>query len=557
MFVEKTPETPDSAILQVRQAVWQMRTPDDLGQVLTAIRRALEEMALPFFSCSLSVVESRNGASVIHFWATTREGQWIKEEHAAAADHPILGFIKNETPVYRPDLEKDDPYNEAGRIRRAYGVPIRCLLDMPYSQGSLSLSSLEPDAFSARHTRILGMLLPHFEDALRRLDDLQALRERNRELERLNKELNDFTAVASHDLKAPLRRIIQFTGLLKQTHEAADLEKSAFFTQHILNQAQNMTDLVNHLLDYAKAGNSENNFRPVPLAGVVDKALDNLSAVLEESNARVEVAPLPTVWGEAVFLAQLFQNLIDNSVKYQDKDVPHIRISAAPDGDMWRIKIQDNGIGIEPQYLLRIFEPFKRLHTQQAFKGTGLGLATCKRIVEDHNGRLWVESRAGEGSTFFATFQDASDAPPAAPAPKAKPPKTFARRPLRILLAEDDPTCLMTADATLRSLGHEVTGVTTGAEALQSFEEKGGHFDILILDIQMPVWSGAEVTSRIRNGKQESGRDIPIIALTARRNDDEELFLSMGFSGFLTKPLDKDRLSEILSRFTSAAPPAP
>ncbi|WP_052303285.1 ATP-binding protein [Deinococcus maricopensis] len=237
------------------------------------------------------------------------------------------------------------------------------------------------------------------------------------ELARSNAELSRFAFVAAHDLQEPLRTIISFTELLERKH-AADLSAGARrYLSFIVGGARRMKTLVDDLLAYSRVSADPPHLRPVPLSAAVTHALDALDAALHATAARVHVDALPDVLGDEGQLAQVFQNLIGNAVKFRrDGTSPEVRIHADRTGEMWHVRVHDNGIGMDPAYLERIFVMFQRLHAKSQYEGTGLGLAICQKIIEAHGGRIWADSAPGQGSTFHFTLRDAR-----APAPDAQP----------------------------------------------------------------------------------------------------------------------------------------
>jgi light-regulated signal transduction histidine kinase (bacteriophytochrome) len=167
-----------------------------------------------------------------------------------------------------------------------------------------------------------------------------------------------------------------------------------------------MRTLIDNLLAYSRLGTYGNPFAPADCEAILQLALANLRVVIEESGAVVTHDPLPTVWADATQLLQIFQNLLGNAIKFRSAAPPTIHIGATRAADAWVLAVRDNGIGIEPQYAERIFVIFQRLHTRVEYPGTGIGLALCKKIVERHGGRIWVESALGGGATFLFTLPD-------------------------------------------------------------------------------------------------------------------------------------------------------
>ena len=227
---------------------------------------------------------------------------------------------------------------------------------------------------------------------------------KSKELERSNKELESFAAATSHDLKEPLRSLATYLQLLvKRYGDKLDSEASRLIKES-LKAAERMYILIDDLLAYSQAIKKDRVLTSVNCLKVLEQTILNLKVAIEENNVSVTFDSLPALEYVEHELMQVFQNLLGNAVKYRSKDAPKVHISAKQSGKEWIFSIQDNGIGIEPQYFERIFEIFQRLHSRDEYSGTGIGLAICKKIVEKHDGRIWVESRPGEGSTFYFTI---------------------------------------------------------------------------------------------------------------------------------------------------------
>jgi signal transduction histidine kinase len=224
--------------------------------------------------------------------------------------------------------------------------------------------------------------------------------ERTRELSRMNDELRQFAYVASHDLQEPLRTVASYAQLLARRYRNK-LDKDADeFIEYMVGGVTRMHTLLNDMLAYSRVTESKDKpLSPANLNAVVQSAIMNLDLTISENHARVHVDSLPTLPGDEVQLTQVFQNLIGNAIKYKSEEPPSVSISASEGDAEWIISVTDNGIGIDAQYTERIFGIFKRLHGRE-LPGTGMGLAICKRIIERHNGRIWVESETGRGSKF-------------------------------------------------------------------------------------------------------------------------------------------------------------
>jgi PAS domain S-box-containing protein len=223
------------------------------------------------------------------------------------------------------------------------------------------------------------------------------------ELARSNAELERFAYIASHDLQEPLRTMHSFAQLLERRLSRHDDPSVRECLDFIVDSALRMRRIILDLLDFSRLGQAGVNMREVLMASVVEAAIENLAAGVAECGARLEIGELPVVRADETQMIQLFQNLIGNALKFRSEAPPHIRIySAAADG-AYVFSVADNGPGIAPEYFDAIFEAFKRLHGRD-IPGTGIGLAVCRRIVENHNGRIWVESTQGKGSTFYVAL---------------------------------------------------------------------------------------------------------------------------------------------------------
>ncbi len=222
------------------------------------------------------------------------------------------------------------------------------------------------------------------------------------ELERSNRELQQFAYVASHDLQEPLRTVANYVELLALKYREKLDATADKYISFAVDGTNRMSDLINDLLTYSRVATRGHAFETVDMKATVRKVLESLKRVILRDNAVVTSDELPEVSGDQMQLMQLMQNLITNGIKFRKKNVaPRIHISAEFRGNHWVFGVRDNGIGIEPQFQDRIFVIFQRLHTRAEYPGTGVGLAICKRIVERHGGRIWVESRQGEGSSFY------------------------------------------------------------------------------------------------------------------------------------------------------------
>jgi PAS domain S-box-containing protein len=233
-----------------------------------------------------------------------------------------------------------------------------------------------------------------------------------RELERSNAELEQFAYVASHDLQEPLRMVASYCQLLERRYKGKLDADADEFIGYAVEGAGRMQRLINDLLTYSRVGRRANPLAPLASGDAVKLALANLKGAIAESGVAVEVDELPTVRGDRTLLAQLFQNLVGNAIKFRRDELPLVRIGAERIDEHWQFTVADNGIGIEPAYLERVFLIFQRLHERSKYPGTGIGLAIAKKVVDYHGGRIWIDSTPGKGSRFHFTLQPVTAAEP-------------------------------------------------------------------------------------------------------------------------------------------------
>ena len=242
-----------------------------------------------------------------------------------------------------------------------------------------------------------------------RLND--ELLERTQELERSNRDLEQFAYAASHDLQEPLRMVRSYMELLTEDY-AEQLDAGARqYVAYAHDGAVRMQELVQGLLAYSRVGSEAKPLEPVDTARLLQQVMHDLQQAIAASGATVVHGELPEVEGDRTQLAQLFQNLVSNGLKFRGATTPQVNVSCRRDHDDWVFSVRDNGIGIAAADFNRVFDMFRRLHHRTEYPGTGIGLAMCRKIVERHGGRIWLQSKLGNGSTFFFTLPAGQPAP--------------------------------------------------------------------------------------------------------------------------------------------------
>ncbi len=324
-------------------------------------------------------------------------------DHETLYDQP-LAFIDAIHPDDREQVREaylalpEEPYDEEYRVVRPDG-DVRWV----HARGT---SAVAPDA-DGEMVRVIGI----GEDVTEHKRREERLEELVAELESSNERLEQFAYAASHDLQEPLRMVSSYLQLIEDRYgEELDEEAREFF-DFAVDGADRMREMIQGLLAYSRVETGGNPFEPVALDAVLDAVEDDLRIRIEDSDAEIDADPLPTVVGDEGQLRQVFQNLLDNAIEYSGDDDPRIRIAAtATDDSRWEITIRDEGIGIDPENVDRVFEVFERLHAVGDHAGTGIGLALVERIVERHGGEIRVDSKPGEGTAFTFSLPAAEPA---------------------------------------------------------------------------------------------------------------------------------------------------
>ncbi len=342
-----------------------------------------------------------NDMELTSFW-----GRVIKEGKPQLVNDPASDPDTTGTPVGHPP------------IRSFLGVPLRWedravgVIALANKEGGFEEEDVQDlDALGAAFMEALGRYRAEVELRLRRevLEELVTertaeLHEAMAELERSNAELQQFAYVASHDLQEPLRMISSYVQLLADRYRGRLDDDADEFIGYAVDGAERMQTLISDLLALSRVGTGGEEMKPTDVNVALGRARANLAFPIEESGAVITSDTLPSVMADETNLSQLFQNLIGNSIKFRGSEPPRVHVSANLEGGEWVFSVKDSGIGFDPRHSERIFDIFQRLNPRGTYKGTGIGLAISRKIVEQHGGRIWAESEPGEGATFYFTM---------------------------------------------------------------------------------------------------------------------------------------------------------
>lgn len=362
----------------------------------------------------------------LDYWNTVSEGQGTCGTALEKGKRIIVEDVEN-NPIFNG--ETLDVQLKAG-VRAVQSTPIMTRTGKPL--GMFSTHYKNPHRPNQREIQLLDLLASQIADIIENknvedhrqkiLEKKQSLSEKLqisnneliniqhelkktiKELEVSNRELEQFAYIASHDLQEPLRMVASFTQLLERKYKNELDDEARDYIYFAVDGAKRMQDLINDLLAFSRITSKTGEFKEVSLDKVVDEVLFNLEIAIEDCRAVIHRRHLPVIYGDYGQMVQVFQNLIGNSLKYRGEETPDIQISVQNEPKEWIISVKDNGIGINQQYFNKIFQIFRRLHTKEEFDGTGIGLAITKRIIENHGGKIWVESEPGKGSIFYFTI---------------------------------------------------------------------------------------------------------------------------------------------------------
>jgi signal transduction histidine kinase len=381
----------------------------DLRAVLDVLLDKID-LLLPYSAATLRLFNRETGELESFASRNLNEEEWKAQVVQSLSDRPKRGLanlvFETQTPLMVPNALTDPRTREPAFFRKhglvSYlGVP---LIAKDEILGVLSFYTKEEHEFSNEEIELLSTIVGSAAIAIHNSQLYEDIKASKDDLARSNAELQQFAYVSSHDLQEPLRMVASYTQLLAKRYKGKLDSDADEFIGFAVDGVNRMQGLIKDLLAYSRVGTRGKDFEPTDCTATLSEALSNLKVAIEESGAVVTHDPLPTVVADGTQLGQLFQNLVGNAIKFRNEKSPLVHVSAKRNGKEWLFSVQDNGIGIDPQYAERIFVIFQRLHGKGEYPGTGIGLAVCKKIVERHRGRIWVESKPGEGATFYFTL---------------------------------------------------------------------------------------------------------------------------------------------------------
>ncbi|MEK7326501.1 MAG: ATP-binding protein [Chloroflexota bacterium] len=420
----------DHAVVSIIRDITERRQAEEAARLLQTVTQAIvaAENFRSAVDTALSTVCAATGWIYGEAWIPTPDGTCLEcasawhsgapglDEFGQASQNftftPGVGLPGrvwlSKQPAWVRDVTLNSNFTRAPLALRA---GLKAAMAIPVLAGADVVAVIEffvrePREADERLVRLVSAVAAQLGLLFQRKQAEERLKHTLAELARSNAELEQFAYVASHDLQEPLRAVAGFVQLLQQRYQGQLDARADEYIRQAVEGAARMQALITDLLAYSRVGTRGKPFEPTDGAAILKIVLANLAVAIAENGAAVTHDGLPTVMADPTQMTQLFQNLLGNAIKFQGERPPEIHVAAERREGEWLFSVRDNGPGIEPQYFERIYGVFQRLHTRREYPGTGIGLAICKKIVERHGGRIWVESEPGRGSTFFFTIPD-------------------------------------------------------------------------------------------------------------------------------------------------------
>jgi len=505
----KRQETRQLAGHRVRDEVWKMRTPEDIQQVLKAMRDSMRALEIPFENYSINTVDITEGTGVVHFDALDEREEWI-EPSSDGGDDLVIQIWDGRKPVYRRDLAAEDVHREREYLEETYGHPVRSALDVPFSHGTLAVNSSRPSAFSEVDIASLQMLAEVLSEGFRRLDDLRALEEKERQLRRAQKmeTIGQLASGVAHDFNNLITVINGYSQLMLMDLAPDDVQHAS--VQEVKKAGEQAATLVRQLLVFSR----RQVLRPeiLDLNQVVGDMEKMLRRVIGENIELVTVkAPdLDIVEADPGQLEQVLMNLainardampeggrltIETANAELDERYTQQHVDVPP-GPYVLLSVSDTGVGMDAETQARIFEPF--FTTKEHGEGTGLGLSTVYGILRQIDGYIWVDSEPGRGTTFRIYLPRGEEEDADARQQWFAEAAAHQQGEETILVVEDDETVRRVVRKILRRQGYTVVEAQRGEQALQVCARRQEPVHLLLTDVVMPGINGRELAAKLR-----------------------------------------------------------
>jgi signal transduction histidine kinase/ActR/RegA family two-component response regulator len=564
----KRHEEMQNARYRVREQVWRMRQPDDISGVLEALRDNFKALGIPYDYCSINLVRESDVPPRIIIYNLKREEPWKRHEFGFEESMSFLNLWRRGTVAHRPDVQHHDPFGE----RDTFKVPIRALVDVPFPQGTLAMSSLTPNVFSEEHLHVLEQMGRLLTEGFGRMDDLESLDNRNDQLERevaerrqaelglvaardeaeaANRAKSTFLANMSHELRTPLNAVLGFTQLLQRDLSLAPEQRDNL--NIIERNGEHLLTLINDVLEMSRieAGRITLQEEAFDLHELLDALVDTFRLRAHDKQLQLlceRSDDVPRVLrGDHAKLRQIMVNLLSNAIKFTDKGQVLVRVRRLD--ERLHIEVADTGIGIGTDELSRLFEAF--VQTSRASRmlgGTGLGLAISQQFALLLGGEISVSSEPGQGSRFRF------DLPLVEATLDEVQTRGGARRVVGLAPGEQVPRLLVVDDRAenrlllrrlLEPLGFDIREAVDGEDGLRVWAEFQPR--LIWMDMRMPGLDGYETTRRIKASEQ--GRQTCVVALTASAfEEDRRRVLEAGCDDFVRKPFREDDIFTALER---------